>query len=130
MSLSDPVADMLTRIRNACRADRQEVAMPASKLKAGIAEVLKQNGFITDYRVEGEKIKTLTVTLKYFEDAPVIEGLQRVSRPSQRRYVASDQIPRVLGGLGLAILSTSSGVLGSREARRRKVGGEVLCYVW
>ena len=130
MSLSDPVADMLTRIRNGCQAEKLEVAMPTSKLKEGIADILKQNGFIIDWRVEGEKKKDLIVALKYFEDEPVIEGLQRVSKPSQRRYVGSGEIPRVLGGLGVAILSTSNGVLAGRQAREQNIGGEVLCYVW
>ena len=130
MSLSDPVADMLTRIRNASQANHQQVTLPSSKLKAGVAEVLKQNGFIKDYRIEGDKHKQLTVDLKYFEGEPVIEGLQRVSKPSQRRYVGSDEIPRVLGGLGVTVLSTSRGVMDDRNAREQGIGGEVLCYVW
>jgi len=130
MSVNDPIADMLTRIRNACKARHPEVSMPASKLKAAVAEVLKQNGYILDYRVDGDVKKVLTIELKYHDGAPVIEGLRRISKPSRRVYVGADEIPRVLDGLGIAILSTSKGVMSDRAARRENVGGEVLCYVW
>jgi len=130
MSVNDPIADMLTRIRNACKARHPEVSMPASKLKAAVAEVLKQNGYILDYRVDGDVKKVLTIELKYHDGAPVIEGLRRISKPSRRVYVGADEIPRVLDGLGIAILSTSKGVMSDRAARRENVGREVLCYVW
>ena len=130
MSVNDPIADMLTRIRNACKARHPEVSMPSSKLKAAIAEVLKQNGYIIDFRVEGDVKKVLTIVLKYRDGEPVIEGLKRVSKPSRRVYVGADEIPRVLDGLGIAVLSTSKGVVSDRAARRENVGGEVLCYVW
>lgn len=130
MSVNDPIADMLTRIRNACKARRPDVSMPSSKLKAAVAEVLKQNGYILDYHVDGDVKKILTIVLKYHAGAPVIEGLKRVSKPSRRVYVGADEIPRVLDGLGMAILSTSRGVVSDRVARRENVGGEVLCYVW
>ncbi|MCF7854514.1 MAG: 30S ribosomal protein S8 [Candidatus Pacebacteria bacterium] len=131
MSLSDPISDMLTRIRNASMVGKPTVSIPASKLKSAIAEVLKNNGYIADHRVEdGDAKKVLVIDLKYYGDAPVIEGLQRVSKPSCRVYVKGTDIPRVLGGLGVAILSTSKGVLGDRAARRENIGGEVLCYVW
>jgi small subunit ribosomal protein S8 len=130
MSLSDPIGDMLTRIRNACQVDKDTVEIPSSKMKVAIAEVLKETGFINEFRVDGDTIKTLTIDLKYRQGEPVIEGLQRISKPSRRIYVGSDEIPRVLGGLGVAILSTSQGVMGDRKARQQKVGGEVLCYVW
>jgi small subunit ribosomal protein S8 len=132
--MSDPIADMLTRIRNACANKLPGVSMPGSKMKAAIAEVLKQAGYIQDYRVEETPTKTtvLTVDLKYKGKAstPVIEGIRRISKPSCRIYVGSDSVPRVLGGLGIAILSTSYGVMGDRAARKRNIGGEVLCYVW
>ena len=130
MSLSDPISDMLTRIRNASTVGKSTVSVPASKLKGAIAEVLKENGYIEDFNVGGDVQRTLNITLKYYGDAPVIEGLQRISKPSCRVYVKGTEIPRVLGGLGVAILSTSKGVLGDRVARRENIGGEVLCYVW
>ena len=131
MSLSDPIADMLTRIRNASRAALPTVEMPVSKMKLAVAEVLKGNGYVSDYRAEGEGVNgKLVVELKYLEGEPVIEGLQRVSKPSRRVYVGAGDIPRVLGGLGVAILSTSQGIMSDRAARKAKTGGEVLCYVW
>ena len=132
MSLSDPIADMLTRIRNAGSAKLPQVTMPSSKLKVAIAEVLKSQGYIGEYNVEGDVKKELTVDLKYKGKAnvPVIEALKRISKPSCRIYVGSDNIPRVLGGLGIAVISPSQGVMTGREARRRNIGGEVLCYVW
>lgn len=135
MSMSDPISDMLTRIRNASSARLPQVSMPSSKVKTAIAQVLKEQGFILDCRVEDADTpdKTLVVDLKYTGkrgEEPVIEGLERVSRPSCRTYCNSGTIPRVLGGLGVAILSTSQGVMTDRAARKQNTGGEVLCYVW
>jgi len=131
MSLTDPLADMLTRIRNGCKAGLPEVTMPSSKMKAAVAEVLKDNGYILDYRVDGEQAKkVLTIVLKYKGKTPVIDGIQRVSKPSRRVYVGSRDIPRVLDGLGIAVLSTSKGIMSDRQARRENIGGEVLCYLW
>ena len=130
MILSDPIGDMLTRIRNGLRAGHTEVMMPGSKMKVAVVEVLKTAGYISDYTVAGEKPTTLTVVLKYHDNEPVIEGLRRISKPSRRVYVGSSDIPRVQGGLGVAILSTSNGIMSDRTARKANVGGEVLCYVW
>ena len=132
MVLTDPIADMLTRIRNANMAEKKVVQMPHSKMKSEIARLLKSEGFIKDYTMENEDGKSvLNVFLKYtLEREPVIQGLRRISKPSCRKYVASDEVPRVLGGIGIAILSTSSGVMTDNEARKQKVGGEVLCYIW
>ena len=130
MSMSDPIADMLTRIRNAQSASKSQVSMPSSKLKAAIAAVLKDEGYISDFKtadVEGKA--TLTLTLKYYEGKPVIETIERVSRPGLRRYESKDKLPKVLGGLGIAIVSTSNGVMSDRAARKAGFGGEVLCYV-
>ncbi len=131
MSWSDPIADMLTRIRNAHKAGHEAVEMPHSRLKDEIAQVLKREGFISDYAVEGGAKKSLKLNLKYTEEhEPVIRGLKRESRPGLRRYVVAAKVPRVLGGQGIAVLSTSSGVLTDSEARGQNVGGEVLCSVW
>ena len=130
MSTSDPIADMLTRIRNGSKAGLPQVTMPSSKLKVAIADVLKTKGYIGGYRVDGDVKKELTITLKYADKTPVIEGIRRVSKPSRRVYVNCREIPRVLGGFGIAVLSTSQGVMDGRAARRRRLGGEVLCYVW
>jgi len=132
MVLTDPIADMLTRIRNANMAEKKDVRMPHSRMKSEIARILKEEGFIKDYVTENVEGKpTLVLFLKYTVDRdPVIQGLRRISKPSCRRYVASDELPRVLGGIGIAILSTSSGVMTDAEARKQKIGGEVLCYVW
>jgi small subunit ribosomal protein S8 len=132
MVLTDPIADMLTRIRNANMAEKKIVQMPHSKMKSEIARLLKSEGFIKDYTMENEDGKSvLKVFLKYTVDRePVIQGLRRISKSSCRKYVASDEVPRVLGGIGVAILSTSSGVMTDNEARSQKVGGEVLCYIW
>jgi len=129
--VNDPVGDMLTRLRNATRAGHDRVVMPSSKLKAEIARVLKEEGYINDYTVH-ERVpqNELTVELKYGpQRVPVIRELKRVSRPGLRYYVAKREIPRVLGGLGISILSTSKGILADREARRQNVGGELLCTV-
>lgn len=129
--LSDPIADMLTRIRNAAKAGHQETVIPSSKMKVAVAEVLKSEGYITDYSVEDASAgKNLTVTLKYAADGPVIEGSKRVSKPSCRIYCGASEIPRVRGGLGIAIISTSTGIMSDRAARKANVGGEILCQVW
>lgn len=134
MSMSDPIADMLTRIRNASLAKLPEVTMPSSRIKTAIAEVLKEQGYVQSYRIsdEGTPRKALTVELKYKgkRNTPVIEGVERVSSPACRVHVGSDEVPRVLGGLGIAVLSTSRGVMTGRAARKQNLGGEVLCYVW
>lgn len=134
MSLSDPIADMLTRIRNAQRGKLASTAMPFSKIKQAIAETLRDSGYIESCSVEdiGHNKKVLNLVLKYRDKAriPVIEGIERVSKPSCRIYVGSTEIPHVLGGLGTAILSTSQGIMTDRAARKQKVGGELLCYVW
>ncbi len=132
MSLSDPIADMLTRIRNARMAKLDAVEMPYSKMKCDIARILKREGYIRDFSTEGGGGKrVLCVYLKYsHEQQSSIEGLKRVSRPGLRRYVGAEEIPRVLGGMGVAILSTSSGVLTDSEARKKQIGGEVICHIW
>lgn len=132
MILSDPISDMLTRIRNANMAEHTQVQIPHSKLKSELARLLKEEGYIKDFTTENVAGKaTLVLFLKYMEDQkPVIQGLRRVSRPSRRHYVGADDIPRVLGGIGTAILSTSTGILTDTAARKSHVGGEVLCYIW
>jgi small subunit ribosomal protein S8 len=132
MSFTDPIGDMLTRIRNASNARHEKVVIPASRLKVRIAEVLKEEGFIKDFvRHEDGPQGAITVLLKYTPDrSPVITDIKRVSKPGLRRYVPTDSIPRVLNGMGIAILSTSKGVLVDREARKQKVGGELICTVW
>ncbi|HVR37548.1 MAG TPA: 30S ribosomal protein S8 [Thermoanaerobaculia bacterium] len=133
MSMTDPIADMLTRIRNGIQSRHDRVELPASKLKVEIARILKAEGFISNYKLteDSKPQATLRVYLKYSEDGePVIHGIERVSRPGRRVYRAKDELPRVLGGLGLAIVSTSKGVLSGNEAQRSGVGGEVLCQVW
>lgn len=132
MSMSDPIADMLTRIRNASRAEHEKVDIPASRLKTRIAEILKGEGFIKNYRlIEDRKQGTLRVYLKYGTgNEKMISGLQRVSTPGRRIYVTHDEVPSILAGMGVAIVSTSKGLLTDKDARREKVGGEVLAYVW
>ncbi len=134
MSMSDPIADMLTRIRNAGSAGLPEATMPGSKLKAALAEVLTEAGFLAGHSTATlpHGGTELTVRLKYVGKAntPVIEGVERISKPSRRIYVGSGEIPRVLGGLGVAVLSTSQGVMSGRAARQKNIGGEVLCYIW
>jgi small subunit ribosomal protein S8 len=128
--MSDPIADMLTRIRNGQRAEKADVAMPSSKLKAAIAQVLKDEGYIEDYAVRQDGGKaTLEIRLKYYAGRPVIERLERVSRPGLRTYKASADIPKVMNGLGVAIVSTSKGLMTDRKARSAGVGGEILCVV-
>jgi small subunit ribosomal protein S8 len=130
MSMSDPIADMLTRIRNAQMAEKATVAMPSSKVKVAIAKVLKDEGYIDDFRVREEGSKaSLELGLKYYAGRPVIERIERISRPGLRIYKGVDDIPRVLNGLGIAIVSTPKGVMTDRKARAAKVGGEVLCVV-
>ncbi|MBZ0072407.1 MAG: 30S ribosomal protein S8 [Thiohalobacteraceae bacterium] len=130
MSMSDPIADFLTRIRNGQAANKAQVTMPASKAKQAVASVLKSEGYISDFVVQDvDRKPQLTVTLKYYEGRPVIESLHRVSRPGLRIYKGKDELPRVLGGLGVAIVSTSKGVMTDREARALGEGGEVLCTV-
>jgi small subunit ribosomal protein S8 len=130
MSMSDPIADMLTRIRNAQQAEKALVAMPSSKLKTAIAKVLKDEGYVEDFRVREEAGKaTLEIGLKYYAGRPVIERIERVSRPGLRVYKGCSDIPRVMNGLGVAIVSTPQGVMTDRKARAAKVGGEVLCIV-
>jgi small subunit ribosomal protein S8 len=130
--VSDPIADMLTRIRNANMAEKQSVEMPHSKMKSEVARLLKQEGFIRDFSVENNEGKiSLQVSLKYTQERePVIQGLRRVSKPSCRKYANAEEVPRVLGGIGVALLSTSSGVITDSEAREKNIGGEVLCYIW
>ena len=127
MSMQDPISDMLTRLRNGCMSMQKVVSMPSSIMKTAIAEVLKQEGYIADYVVEGETKKVLKITMKYFKRQPVIENLQRVSKPSCRLYCGSQ---KVKDGMGIAILSTSRGVLSGKDAEKQNVGGEILCYVW
>jgi small subunit ribosomal protein S8 len=130
MSMNDPIADMLTRVRNGHAARKTQVSMPSSKLKTAIAEVLKDEGYISDYSVGGEEKKPqLSVQLKYYQGKSVIEHLQRVSSPGRRVYRGKDDLPRVMGGLGVAIISTSKGLMSDRTARTQGHGGEVLCTV-
>lgn len=131
MAMSDPIADMLTRIRNAQMAEKAAVAMPSSKVKVAIAAVLKDEGYVEDYAVKtsaGNKA-TLEIALKYYAGRPVIERIERVSKPGLRIYKGSEDIPRVMNGLGIAIVSTPKGVMTDRKARATKIGGEVLCIV-
>ncbi|OAD19574.1 30S ribosomal protein S8 [Candidatus Thiomargarita nelsonii] len=129
MSMSDPIADLLTRIRNAEAVRKKQVEMPASTVRAGIANLLKEEGYITDYSLSEGVKPVLTIILKYYEGKPVISQLKRVSRPGLRIYKAKDKLPQVLGGLGVAIISTSKGLMTDRQARIEGHGGEVLCFV-
>ena len=126
----DPIANMLTCVRNASQALLDEVAIPHSTIKENIARILKNEGYIAEFGVEGDAKKMLKMKLKYNGRRGVIEGLKRVSRPGLRQYVSATEVPRVLGGLGVAILSTSKGVMTGQDARKESVGGEVLCHVW
>jgi len=130
--MSDPIADLLTRIRNASRAEHEKVDIPASRLKVKITELLKEQGFVKNYRlIEDKRQGTLRVYLKYGAgNEKMISGIVRVSRPGRRVYVSKDKIPTILGGMGVAILSTSRGVMTDRESRKQQLGGEVLAYVW
>jgi small subunit ribosomal protein S8 len=126
----DPIADMLTRIRNAQRALLPTVELPHSRIKESIADILKKEGYVMDVAVEGKGFKTIKLKLKYQGKKSVIEGLRRVSKPGLRQYVGAAEIPRVLGGLGVAVLSTPEGVMTGTQARKKNLGGELLCYVW
>jgi small subunit ribosomal protein S8 len=132
MNTSDPIADMLTRIRNASQARHQELTLPSSKMKREIARILVDEGFIESFATQQDGVQeSLTISLKYVEGrTPVVSGLKRISKPGLRVYARKTEIPRVLGGLGLAILSTSHGVMTGSQARKLNLGGEVLCYVW
>ena len=132
MTISDPIADMLTRIRNAIMARHDNVIVPASKMKLSIARILKEEGFITDYEVvRGKPHRVIKIYLKYLDDnQPAISGLKRVSKPGLRVYVQKKEIPRVYGGLGITIISTSKGIRTGQQAWRQGAGGELLCYVW
>ena len=130
MSMSDPIADMLTRIRNGQGAKKVAVSMPSSKLKVAIAGILKEEGYITEFRVDEEGSKSnLTIDLKYFDGKPVIEMLREISKPGLRRYCTRDDLPRVMNGLGTAIISTSKGVMTDKSAREKGLGGEVICII-
>jgi len=131
MTVIDPIADMLTRIRNAIMAGHESVLVPSSKIKLSIANVLKEEGFIDRYEVlKGKPQPMIKIDLKYTGDQPVVLGLERVSKPGLRVYVERREIPRVYGGLGIAILSTSKGIMTGQKAWRQRLGGEILCYVW
>jgi len=129
MSMSDPIADMLTRIRNAQMVEKASVTMPSSKLKVAIAQVLKDEGYIDDFAVKGDAKAELEIALKYYAGRPVIERIERVSRPGLRIYKGRHDIPSVMNGLGVAIVTTPKGVMTDRKARQAGIGGEVLCYV-
>jgi small subunit ribosomal protein S8 len=129
--MNDPISDMLTRVRNGLQASHSDVVMPASKIKAAIASVLVEEGYVTSFEEEGEGVeKKLRVTLKYSGRTPVITGMSRISKPSCRTYAGAREIPRIMGGLGIVIMSTPDGVMTGQTARRKNVGGEVLCKVW
>jgi small subunit ribosomal protein S8 len=128
--MSDPISDMLTRIRNSLQRNKFDVKMPSSKLKVAIANILKQEGYITGFSVaEHDKKATLTIELKYFDGKPVIETIKRISKPSLRSYTSKDELPKVMGGLGVAVISTAKGVMTDKSAREQGIGGEILCYV-
>jgi small subunit ribosomal protein S8 len=128
--MNDPISDMLSRIRNASRALLPVVEMPHSKMKESIAAILKREGYVVDYSVEGKTMRTLKIKLKYQGKKSVIEGLRRVSSPGLRRYVGATEIPRVRGGLGVAVVSTSEGLMTGNQARKKNLGGELLCNIW
>ena len=131
MTIIDPIADMLTRIRNAIMAHHEDVLVPSSKIKLSIVKILKEEGFIEGYELlKGKPQPMIKIYLKYTDEQPAILGLERVSKPGLRVYTGAREIPRVYGGLGIAILSTSKGVMTGQEAWRRRLGGEILCYVW
>lgn len=132
MTMTDPIADMLTRIRNANLAGHDEVVVPSSKIKESIADILKKEGYISGFeKIEDNKQGMLKISMKYGEDrAKVINGIKKISKPGLKVYAKADQIPRVLGGLGIAVISTSKGVISDVQARKEHIGGEVICYVW
>ena len=130
MSMSDPIADMLTRIRNGQQARKVSVSMPAAKLKSNVAKVLQEEGYVGEFKTESVEGKpTLTVTLKYFDGKPVIDNIKRISRPGLRQYSGAGDIPEVLGGLGISVVSTSHGVMTGKQARAKGFGGEIICTV-
>ncbi|AFP85594.1 ribosomal protein S8 [secondary endosymbiont of Heteropsylla cubana] len=129
MSMQDPIADILTRIRNGQIAKKNILSIPSSKLKIEIAKLLKEEGFIKDYKVEGTLKPKLELILKYFQGKPVVETIQRVSRPGLRIYKKKDAIPKVMAGMGIAVISTSRGIMTDRAARQARLGGEIICYV-
>jgi small subunit ribosomal protein S8 len=128
--MSDPISDMLTRIRNASRALLPAVELPHSRMKESLAQILKKEGYVAEVSVDGKVIKKLKIQLKYQGKKNVIEGLKRVSKPGLRKYVGATEIPRVLGGLGVSIVSTSEGVMTGTQAKKKNLGGELLCYIW
>ena len=131
MNMTDPIADMLTRIRNGVRANHDEVSMPSSKMKNDIAKILKDEGYILNYKVNGDSKKELVITLRYGNnEEKIIKGIKRISTPGLRVYAKSNNLPRVLNGLGIAIISTSQGLMTDRDARKNQAGGEVVAYVW
>ncbi|MDU4652863.1 30S ribosomal protein S8 [Sneathia sanguinegens] len=131
MNLTDPIADMLTRIRNANAAKHASVSIPFSRIKESIANILKNEGYIVDYEIKEEgAIKDIVVTLKFVDGEEVVKGLRRISKPGRRVYSSVENLPKVLGGLGIAIVSTPKGVLTDKECRKHSVGGEILCYIW
>lgn len=130
MSMQDPIADMLTRIRNALQAKHKQVALPSSKLKVAVAKVLTEEGYLLAYKVEGDAKPTLILDLKYYQNRPVIERINRVSKPGFRIYRGCDEMPQSLDGLGVVVVSTSKGVMSDKEARKARLGGEILCEVW
>lgn len=131
MAMTDPIADYLTRIRNAVGAKKKFVEVPASKIKIGITEILKNNNFINDYTViEDNKQNVLRISLKYIDEVPSISGLKRISTPGLRVYVGKESIPRVINGLGVAVLSTNKGLVTDKQARSEAIGGEVICHIW
>ncbi|HEV2330716.1 MAG TPA: 30S ribosomal protein S8 [Verrucomicrobiae bacterium] len=130
MNMTDPISDMLTRLRNGGRALQPLVELPHSRLKENIAAILKKEGYVTDVAVEGKAVKRIKIRLKYNGKKNVIEGLKRISKPGLRKYVGATEIPRVRGGLGVAVISTPEGVMTDSQARKKNLGGELLCYVW
>jgi small subunit ribosomal protein S8 len=131
MSVTDPIADYLTRVRNATKAKKPRVEIPASKVKIGLSEILKNLGYVIDYEIiDDNKQKKINLVLKYKNGVPAINGLKRISKPGLRVYRAADKLPRVLNGLGTAIISTPKGLLSDKDARNLLVGGEVMCYIW
>ncbi len=131
MSMTDTIADMLTRIRNACMAKHEKVDVPASKMKIGIAKILKEKGYIQNYKlIKDGKQGILRITLRYHEGKPVILGLERISKPGRRQYRPADELPKIRNGFGMAIISTSKGLMTDEDARKARVGGEVICAIW
>ncbi|MGL9760465.1 MAG: 30S ribosomal protein S8 [Symbiopectobacterium sp.] len=129
MSMQDPIADMLTRIRNGQAANKVAITIPSSKLKVAIAKVLKEEGYIQDYKIKGDTKPELKISMKYFQSRAVVESIKRISRPGLRMYKKKDELPKVMAGLGIAVISTSKGVMTDRAARQAGLGGEIICYV-